>query len=212
MNDKHHVRLQSKKKLGAIVVALVVVAVLALAYYYTEGTNHDVHNQMVLAVCTEVTLEQQGVLAARLSDYVPPDDRPAMEVRVFSFAPDYADPQGEQLLELIDVMNAGDPNLYLLDDKIYALIGDRVALRDLSVRYPGNAALVGTQRYAPQGQPFAQNTLLQTLTDCCFSIQKEDSHAVTKDAQTQQYYDYQLALLDNIVYDQPGARHDGIFS
>ena len=207
MEEKQAKRLHSRKKLAAFVVGLVIVAVLAVAYYYTEGTKQEMKNAVVLAVGAKVSAAEQVALSARLTAYAPPDGRGEVSVELYCFPPGYADPQGEQLLSLIDRMNEGAPGLYLLDQQIYELLGDRVQFRDLSADYAERGGFSGKHLISPVSLPFWQQPTLEKLPACYLAIQREDAYGVTKDAQTQLYYRYQLELLDNILRDNPGKEH-----
>ena len=44
---------------------------------------------------------------------------------------------------------------------------------------------------------------LKDLSSCYLALQRSDTYAVTKDAQTQYYYAYQSELLDHIAANQP---------
>ena len=68
--DKKESRVVHKRRLGIFVVALIVVVLLALAYFFSEGTD-DGKLTVVAAVRGYLSVEQKDALTMQLTGYAP---------------------------------------------------------------------------------------------------------------------------------------------
>lgn len=193
-------RMHSKKKLAKIVVGLVIVAVLGLAYYYTEGTKDSVENLALVALSQPLSQEQRSALTARLNAYAPDDGRSPVSLVVYTLPGGGSDEA--QLQEMMERMNGGQPNLYMLDLTVYERIKDQVTLEPLAARYPGDGAVWSGNFYLLEGTPFLKDSGLENIPGCGIAMQMSDSYAATKDAKAREYYRYQQEILDRVALEK----------
>ena len=100
-------------------------------------------------------------------------------------------------------MNAGFPNLYFMDETARNYLDGLVPLEPLDKRYSGDPAVINNIYYALDKKLFMDSPALKELSSCYLALQRSDTYAVTKDAQTQYYYVYQSELLDHIAANEP---------
>lgn len=193
-------RLRGKRRLAILVVGLAVFGMLALAYYDSEGRKGDAANAVAVAVSAPLTGEQEQALRQQFERYAPEDNRAPVALSVHVL--DGGD-AAEKLEKAAAAMNAGFPNLYLIEDSLREELGRLVPLELLIERYPDDNAVEDSVYYALDGKAFLNVPELVGLPECSLALQKSDTYAVTKDAQTQSYYAYQSELLDNIAADTP---------
>lgn len=195
-----HRRLNGKRKLAILVVALVVISILALAFYDSESGKAEATNAIAVAVTAPLTDAQQQALVEQFTRYAPDDNRAPVTLTVYVL--DGSD-AAEKAAKAAADMNAGFPNLYLMDEGAREALGSLSQLQPLAERYPGDPAVKDGYYYALSGKRFLRAAGLENLPECYLALQRSDTYAVTKDAQTQSYYAYQSELLDNIASDSP---------
>ncbi len=180
MNAKR--RLRGKQKLALLVVGLIIIGILTLAYYDSEGRKAQAMNSVAVAVSTPLTESQLQALQEQLNRYDPDDGRVPVTLTVY-------------VLE--------EPGL---SEKIQAArnaLDGLVPLEPLDQRYPGDPAVTNGVYYRLDEKLFMEASGLKDLSSCYLALQRSDTYAVTKDAQTQYYYAYQSELLDHIAANQP---------
>ena len=186
------------------VVAVVVVTLVALGYYYTAGQDQSA-GTVTVAVRGYLSQEQKRALAAQFTGYAP-EERTETELRVFEF-PASENAGGQEtsklLTSLLAELQSGPSDLYLLDGYVWALIGNETLFEDLSARYPGDPALVDGYRYAVAGKPFVNASGLEELPELFLALRSSATGAVNKNAATLAEYELQAELLDNIAGSTP---------
>ena len=191
--------------MGIFVVALVVAVVLALAYYFSEGRDDGV-NTVVVAVRGYVSVEQREALKSQLSGYQE-ESESVISLDVYEF-PAAGDLTGKSpLTALLTTIRDGKSDLFIVDDYVYSQIGGEALFEDLSVRYPGDPAVIGQDRYALAGKPVVNALGLEGLPRMYLLLRRADSPTVNHDAQSVGNYEEQSALLDNIVNSTPLPEH-----
>ena len=111
------------------------------------------------------------------------------------------------LTALLTTIRDGKSDLFIVDDYVYSQIGGEALFEDLSVRYPGDPAVIGQDRYALAGKPFVNALGLEGLPRMYLLLRRADSPTVNHDAQSVGNYEEQSALLDNIVNSTPLPEH-----
>lgn len=199
-----------KRRLGIFVVALIVVVLLALAYFFSEGTD-DGKLTVVAAVRGYLSVEQKDALTMA-ADRLRPRYRgggragDAGDLRV----PGHGGGDTAKMLgELSGALSEGDADLVLLDSYVYDLLGNDTLFEDLSARYPDDPAVVGRYRYAISGKPFANAEGLEELPTLYFVLRSAESSAVNRNAQTLDDYDVRRRLLDNVANSTPPSSYAG---
>lgn len=193
-------RKRAKRKLAVIVVGLAVAGMLALAYYDSEGRKADAANSVAVAVRAPLTQGQEEALREQFERYAPEDNRAPVTLTVYVLdGGDVADKTEKAARK----MNAGFPNLYLIEAGAREDLAGLTQLESLAQRYPGDPSVTDEVYYSLEGKPFWETEGLSGMPTCYLALQRSDTYAVTKDAQTQSYYAYQTELLDNIAHDTP---------
>lgn len=190
-------RIRGRRKLAVFVVGLAVLGMLALAYYDSEGRKADAANSVAVAVRRPLTEPQAQALREQFARYAPEDNRAPVTLTVYVLDGEDKAQQAAQ------AMNQGFPNLYLIEAPAREDLTGMAQLEPLAQRYPGDPAVTDEVYYALKGKPFLEAPGLEELPDCYLALQRSDTYAVTKDAQTQSYYAYQSELLDNIAAGTP---------
>ena len=198
MNAKR--RLRGKQKLALLVVGLIIIGILTLAYYDSEGRKAQAMNSVAVAVSTPLTESQLQALQEQLNRYDPDDGRVPVTLTVYVLEEPGL---SEKIQAAADAMNAGFPNLYFMDEAARNALDGLVPLEPLDQRYPGDPAVTNGVYYRLDEKLFMEASGLKDLSSCYLALQRSDTYAVTKDAQTQSYYAYQSELLDHIAANQP---------
>lgn len=204
-SKNNETRALSKKRLGAFVVALILLVMLALGYYYTEEQETTV-DTVVVAVRGYLSVEQKDALTAQLAYYDPSEDGEPVTLKVFEFpasmdaAPNAETPQ--LFSQLMTEITGGPSDLYLLDANVYDMLGDERLFADLSELYPNDAAVTRRYLYAISGKPFSSAEGLENLPELYFALRSEQSSAVNKNAQTLKKHSMYRALLDRVQADK----------
>lgn len=193
-------RLRGKQKLALLVVGIIVIGILMLAYYDSEVRKAQALNSVAVAVSRPLTGPQVQALQDQFNRYDPEDGRVPVTLTVYVLE----EPElSKKIQAAADAMNAGFPNLYLMDEKARNLLDGLVPLEPLGQRYPGDPAVTNGIYYALNEKLFMDFPALKDLPPCYLALQRSDTYAVTKDAQTQSYYAYQSELLDHIAANEP---------
>lgn len=196
----------SKKRLGIFVVALIVIVLLGIGYFYTEGTQGST-NTVLVAVRGYLSVEQKDALTAQLDGYAPTEGLPVtLRVLEFPAASGAEMPSAElsqKMGELSSAMDTGEMNLLLLDRFVFDLLGDERLFEDLAARYPTDAAVSGKYLYTVAGTSFGTANGLQDMPELYLALRNGQSASVNKNAKTLKYYAIQSELLDNIAQDTP---------
>lgn len=193
-------RLRGKQKLALLVVGIIVICILMLAYYDSEGRKAQALNSVAVAVSMPLTGPQIQALQEQFNRYDPEDGRVPVTLTVYVLEEPGL---SEKIRSAADAMNAGFPNLYFMDEKARDYLDGLVPLEPLEQRYPGDPAVTNGIYYALDKKQFMDFPALKELPSCYLAIQRSDTYAVTKDAQTQYYYAYQSELLDHIAANEP---------
>lgn len=193
-------RLRGKQKLALLVVGIIVIGILMLAYYDSEVRKAQALNSVAVAVSRPLTGPQIQALQDQFNRYDPEDGRVPVTLTVYVLE----EPElSKKIQAAADAMNAGFPNLYLMDEKARNLLDGLVPLEPLGPQYPGDPAVTNGIYYALNEKLFMDSPALKDLPPCYLALQRSDTYAVTKDAQTQSYYAYQSELLDHIAANEP---------
>lgn len=193
-------RLRGKQKLALLVVGIIVIGILMLAYYDSEVRKAQALNSVAVAVSRPLTGPQVQALQDQFNRYDPEDGRVPVTLTVYVLE----EPElSKKIQAAADAMNAGFPNLYLMDEEARNLLDGLVPLEPLGQRYPGDPAVTNGIYYALNEKLFMDSPALKDLPPCYLALQRSDTYAVTKDAQTQSYYAYQSELLDHIAANEP---------
>ena len=206
--DKKESRVVHKRRLGIFVVALIVVVLLALAYFFSEGTD-DGKLTVVAAVRGYLSVEQKDALTMQLTGYAPDIEEGGAPVTLvtYEFPATGGGDTAKMLGELSGALSEGDADLVLLDSYVYDLLGNDTLFEDLSARYPDDPAVVGRYRYAISGKPFANAEGLEELPTLYFVLRSAESSAVNRNAQTLDDYDVRRHLLDNVANSTPPSSY-----
>ena len=206
--DKKESRVVHKRRLGIFVVALIVVVLLALAYFFSEGTD-DGKLTVVAAVRGYLSVEQKDALTMQLTGYAPVIEEGGAPVTLvtYEFPATGGGDTAKMLGELSGALSEGDADLVLLDSYVYDLLGNDTLFEDLSARYPDDPAVVGRYRYAISGKPFANAEGLEELPTLYFVLRSAESSAVNRNAQTLDDYDVRRRLLDNVANSTPPSSY-----
>lgn len=191
-------RMRGKRKLAVLVVGLAVLGMLSLAYYDSEGRKADAANSVAVAVRQPLTEPQAKALRDQFARYAPEDNRAPVTLTVYVL-----DGGKEKAEQAAEAMNQGFPNLYLIEASVREDLAGMAQLEPLAQRYPGDPAVTDGVYYALKGNAFLDAPGLEEMPECYLALQRSDTYAVTKDAQTQSYYAYQSELLDNIAAGNP---------
>lgn len=199
-------RLRNKRKLGILVVGVVVIALLGIACYYTVD-GEDEPEQVTVAVRGYLSVEQKEALTRQLVAYAPEQSKD-LTLFVLEFPASANAEQTSRLLgELISQIQTGSSNLYLVDANVYGMIGNDTLFEDLSVKYPNDPAVTERYRYAIKEKPFANASGLENLPELYFLLRSSQSSIVNRNAQTLDRFQKQSELLDNIAYSTPVRMH-----
>lgn len=204
----NEIRAASKKRLGMFVVALIVVVLLALGYYYTEAPDEGVDTALV-AVRGYLSVEQKNALARQINAYTPESEDSAVVLEIFEFPAAGSSAGSEETTrlfgELLNQIKVGSADLVLLDRYVFDMLGDERLFEDLSEKYPGDPAVSGKYLYAVSGKPFLDAAGLEQLPEVYLALRSSKSSAVNKNATTLEKYTFNSALLDRIVTNSPSA-------
>ena len=203
MEEKQRLyRRVQKRRMGIFVVAVIVVILWGLGYYYTAGSDQK-ESTVVAAVSGGLSQEQTEALSRQLSGY-DPQQRHKTTLRVYDVE---QDPQ-TQVAGLLTELYEGSCDLYLLDQQAWTLLEpenerELVLFEDLREHYPQSQKLVDPYRYDLSDQPFLTATGLEELPDLTASLRSREMEAVNRDATTLENYRLYEELLDNMVYSTP---------
>ena len=205
MEENRQLRKQQKRRMGIFVVAVVMAALVGLAYAYTAGSDQST---VTVAVALEGNLskEQLQALSQRLTSYAG-GWRERTQVELYPFPTPQEDPDGalagRQLTQLLEQLESGPADLYLLDGAVWELVGGQDLFQDLSELFPEDPALLDGYRYALGGKPFLQAEGLEALEGLTASLRSQESPAVNRTAATVASYQLQEALLEAIAAGTP---------
>lgn len=191
-------RLHGRRLLAIPVILLILVVILIVSLYESEGKKAEKANTVAVLVRETLTQSQQDEITMRLTQYAPQDNRAPITLKVYLLQGADFD---QKLAQTASELSEGFPNLYLVEDSLRGELAQRVALEPLDEKYSGNAAVRDRAFYAMEGTPFWEGA--PELPAFYLALQKADTYAVTKDTQTQSYYLYQSQLLDNIAANTP---------
>ena len=205
MDRDRQVRMLHKRRMGIFVVGLIVLALMALAYAYTAGSDQSTAT-VTVALQGNLSKEQLQALSQQLTGYTG-GMREQTQVRLIAFPDPEKDEDGalagRQLIKLLREVESGPSDLYLLDGAVWELVDNEALFQDVSERYPDDPALVDGYRYALAGKPFLQAQGLEGLEGLTASLRARDCPAVNHNAATVASYHIQEELLDAIAAGAP---------
>lgn len=194
VDERQLKRFSSKKKLGTVVVALIVLLVMGVAYYYTEGTNNQVDNVIAAVTRAPLTEFQKEKLAGSLAVYAPRDNREDISVLLYTLP----DPADKEALDALAVqLDQAQTNLFLLDSESRGALGPLLDLEPMGSHYP--AARLEGAFYLLDGTVFASFPGLELPDGVGIALRSAHSYQATRDAQAREYYQYQSGILANIA-------------
>ncbi len=197
--------MQSKRRFGMLVVALLMILMLGLGYYYSAGQKMG-ESTVVVAVRGYLSVEQKSALNEQFSGYSP-ENMEGLRLKIFEFPAANAEDSGvntsEMFGEFMNELKSSESSLILLDRNIYDMVGDETLFEDLSARYLGDPAVSGKYLYAVKDKPFVTAKGLEGLPEMYLVLRSSKSGAVNRNAKTLELYHQQCELLDNIVYSTP---------
>ncbi|MEM1484801.1 hypothetical protein V6615_07945 [Oscillospiraceae bacterium PP1C4] len=193
----------SKKRMGAFVVGMIVIVLLALGYYYSEGQETGA-NTVIVAVRGYLSVEQKEALAEQFTSYAPQANELPVSLQVFEFPAanngENSSDTSKMFLRLKDEIQTGQSDLLLLDSYVFDMLGDERLFEDLSVKYPNDPAVSGKYLYAIAGKPFASTAGLKDLPEVYLALRNAQSGIVNKNSQTLEKHSFYAKLLDDIVF------------
>lgn len=206
--DNKESRAVHKRRLGIFVVALIVIVLLALAYFFSGGADEG-SLTVVAAVRGYLSVEQKDALTRQLGGYAPDAEEGGSPVTLvtYEFPATGGGDTAKMLGELSSALSEGDADLVLLDSYVYDLLGNDTLFEDLSALYPDDPAVVARYRYAISGKPFANAEGLEELPTLYFVLRSAESNAVNKNAQTLDDYTVRRQLLDNVAHSTPPSSY-----
>lgn len=199
---KKEVRARNKRHLGMLVVAVIVLVMLGLGYYYSTAGVSSKPNHIVVAVRGYLSVEQKDALTKQLNGYAPDTRDKPIELRIYEFP--MPGGNGTNLFsDLMKEIQQGSCDLLLVDSYVYDLFGDERMFEDLSLRYPNDPSVFQKYLYEVNEKPFANAAGLENLPELFLVLRNKDAASVNRNAQTLEQYAYQSGLLDNIAYSSP---------
>lgn len=202
-NEKRAV---SKKRMGVFVVAVIVIVMLALGYYYTAGQDTGT-DSIIVAVRGYLSVEQKEALTEQFNGYSSQEEGEGISLRVFEFPAANSDAGNSEtsrmFSQLMNEIKSGASDLMLLDSYVFDMLGDETLFEDLSVRYSNDPAVSGKYLYAISGKPFANASGLEELPEVFLALRSAQLGVVNKNALSLEKYSQQSELLDNIANSTP---------
>lgn len=151
MDEKQLRRVNSKKKLGAIVVVIVLATIFVVGYLCSDSTQVGQDTRVVLVgVRGYLSEEQKTLITERFNDYAPAGA--AIELRVYEF-PMYGG-SAQQLRDFSKDMSKGKANMFLLDDYVYDMLADETLYADLSEQFADDSSIYDRYRCTLTQKPF----------------------------------------------------------
>lgn len=192
----------TRRQLGIFVVAAIVVAILALAYYYSTAAYNG-EQLVTVAVRGVMPASRRQALLMGFNGYSETDDG-SIALNLIEFPEAGGESETAILRErLMTEIATGSTDLFVLDDYAYGMIEDETILADLGARFPGDPAVVDSRRYALNGTAFFSATALSDAPPMFLALRSSELEAVNKNAHTLGHYAYQSELLENIVKGTP---------
>lgn len=188
-----------------LVVALLMILMLGLGYYYSAGQEMG-ESTVVVAVRGYLSVEQKTALNEQFSGYAP-ENMEGLRLKIFEFPAANAEDSdmntSKMFGEFMSELKSSESSLLLLDRNIYDMVGDETLFEDLSTRYPADPAVTGKYLYAVKDKPFVTAKGLEGLPEVFLVLRSSKSGAVNRNARTLELYHQQCELMDNIAYSTP---------
>ena len=195
-------RQQSKRSLRTIVIAVVLIALLGIAYYYNYSASGTNLGSVLVAVRGYLSEEQRATLQTHLQEFSPEEDV-EISLEIYEFPMEGSSSNNEEISRLLSKilgkMEGGECALLLLDQSVFNMIGDERLFENLADRYPGNLALQGEYLYNLAGNPFAQVPEMKDMPDLYLALRNSLAGSGAQTPATTKRYEFQSQLLDRVV-------------
>lgn len=192
----------TRRQLGIFVVAAIVVAIMALAYYYST-TAYNGEQLVTVAVRGVMPAAQRQALLLGFDGYCETEDG-SIALNLIEFPEAGGESETAILRErLLTEIATGATDLFMLDEYAFGMIEDETLLADLETRFPGDPAVIDARRYALGGTAFFSDPALSDAPPLFLALRSSELEVVNKNAHSLGRYACQSELLENIAMGTP---------